>query len=104
MRMRVTLAEVMAATMAVTGVSKAKLLEKNKHPPIVFARQAAMVVATRWTGRNISDVGRWMGQRNHATVLHAVKVVDREAKADINDEGSRPWLVDQIENHLGVGI
>lgn len=43
-------------------------------------RQVAMVLATRLTDHSISRIGQFFGGRDHTTVLHAMKAVEKRRR------------------------
>ena len=49
---------------------------KNRQANIARARQVAMCLARELTNTSLPDIGNAFGGRNHATVMHAVKVVN----------------------------
>ena len=64
---------------------------KTRKREIVQVRQIAMFLAKKHTEYSASKIGHLIGNRDHATVLHACKIVkdlvevDKEAKADIEE-------------------
>ncbi len=64
---------------------------KTRKREIVQVRQIAMFLAKKHTEHSASKIGHLIGNRDHATVLHACKIVkdlvevDKEAKADIEE-------------------
>ena len=64
---------------------------KSRKREIVQVRQVAMFLAKKHTDISTSKIGHLIGNRDHATVLHACKIVkdlvevDKEIKADIED-------------------
>ena len=52
-----------------------KMNSRNKETGLVMARQIAMSLARKHTRYSTSQIGFYFGRRDHATVLHAVKVV-----------------------------
>lgn len=62
----------------VLGVRIEDLLGRRRYPPFVFARQVAMWV-TRYERPDLSlpEIGRLFADRDHTTVLHAIRKLDR---------------------------
>ncbi|WP_288581994.1 helix-turn-helix domain-containing protein [uncultured Methylobacterium sp.] len=48
----------------------------------VFPRQVAMYLVHHHLGKSLPEIGRFFGNRDHTTVLHAVRVVSERAKWD----------------------
>jgi len=65
------------------------IMSKSRKQEDVYARQIAMYIASRHTKQSIVQIGRAIGNRNHATVLHSIKQVknlietNEKARADI---------------------
>ncbi|QPC44490.1 hypothetical protein HW532_18385 [Kaustia mangrovi] len=70
------------------GLSVVDLLSHRRPQRVSRARQVAMWAAKRLTTRSLTDIGRFVGGRDHATVSHAVRVVDelRERDADFRQQ------------------
>lgn len=58
------------------------LQSKTRKRHIVQARQLAMYFAKRMTKSSLASIGAQIGQRDHATVLHACKTVDNLNQTD----------------------
>ncbi len=58
------------------------LQSKTRKRHIVQARQLAMFFAKRLTKASLASIGSQIGQRDHATVLHACKTVDNLSTTD----------------------
>ncbi|MPN55269.1 Chromosomal replication initiator protein DnaA [bioreactor metagenome] len=48
---------------------------KSRKREVVQARQIAMYLSKQMTKNSLSSIGDLIGQRDHATVLHACKIV-----------------------------
>ncbi len=60
----------------------ATLQSKTRKRHIVQARQIAMYFAKKMTKNSLANIGNKIGQRDHATVLHACKTVDNLCATD----------------------
>ena len=49
---------------------------------MVQARQLAMFFAKKYTKLSLANIGKYIGKRDHATVLHACKTVDNLNETD----------------------
>ena len=58
------------------------LQSKTRKRNIVQARQLAMFFAKKYTKNSLTTIGSQIGQRDHATVLHACKTVENLAETD----------------------
>lgn len=54
----------------VFGVSRTELLSERRGKQIVFARHAFCYWAVRRSVRSMPQIGRWLGGRDHTTILH----------------------------------
>ena len=73
------------------GLDIDALHSKTRKRNVVQARQLAMFFAKKYTKNSLSTIGSQIGQRDHATVLHACKTIenlvetDRAFKKYVND-------------------
>lgn len=63
-----------------TGYSKAELMSVRRHKDLTVARHLVWQIAKRTTSLSYPQMGRLFGDRDHTTVLHAV----RKTPANIN--------------------
>ena len=64
------------------SVSKADILAQRRHRSVVWPRQIGMYLAKQLTSRSLPEIGRRFGDRDHTTVLHAIRKIDRELEAN----------------------
>jgi chromosomal replication initiator protein len=62
-------------------VSKHDILSQRRHRSIVWPRQVGMYLAKAMTARSLPEIGRRFGNRDHTTVLHAIRKIEGELKA-----------------------
>jgi chromosomal replication initiator protein len=60
------------------GVTRSDLLSPRRQRSIVWPRQVAMYLAKQLTSRSLPEIGRHFDGRDHTTVLHAVRKIERE--------------------------
>lgn len=72
------------------GVSKGDILSQRRHRSVVWPRQIGMYLAKQLTARSLPEIGRRFGNRDHTTVLHAIRKIE-------NELGGNPRLRDEIE-------
>ena len=65
------------AVAAEYGVSVIDLESDRRALAVARPRQAAMWLCRRLTGRSLPEIGRMFGGRDHTTVMHACKTVER---------------------------
>jgi chromosomal replication initiator protein len=59
------------------NVSRADLLSSRRTAAVVMPRQIAMFLAKSLTLRSLPEIGKRFGGRDHTTVLHAVRKIDK---------------------------
>jgi chromosomal replication initiator protein len=77
-----TVASIQQAVSAVLGVPREELLSKRRTPRVTRARQLAMFLARDLTSLSLAQIAREF-DRDHSTVLHALKVIEQR-----NEPGS----------------
>ena len=74
---RITVDEIQKAVCEHYGLKQADLLSQARTRAIARPRQVAMYLAKTLTPRSYPDIGRRFGNRDHTTVLHAVRQIER---------------------------
>jgi len=78
------------------GLTRERLLARDRSPQVALARQIAMYLARELTDETLPALGRRFGGRNHATVLHAHRRVAEELR--VGSESRR--TVDLLRERL----
>ena len=78
-----TAEKIIAITSSLCGVAIAEITGEKRSRPLVDARHIAMYVTRQMTKLSYPDIGREFGGRDHTTVLHAVRRVEK----DMNGQG-----------------
>lgn len=81
--MRPRIADIARETCAVYGVSIDALMSDRRGPGIARPRQTAMFLARELTLHSLPVIGREIGGRDHSTVIHAVRAVQRRLRVDM---------------------
>ena len=58
------------------GVSKPDILSQRRHRSVVWPRQIGIYLAKQLTARSLPEIGRRFGNRDHTTVLHAIRKIE----------------------------
>jgi chromosomal replication initiator protein len=66
------------------GITPASIHSSKKDRTVALARHFSMYLARKHTKMSSSEVGRCMGNKNHATVLLACKKVDDQVKRNLD--------------------
>ena len=75
------------------GMDTKILLGRSRRQPAAFARQLCMALAYQKTNLSLVQVGACFGNRDHATVLHAIKRVNEAS----NNKEVAPVIMEVIE-------
>lgn len=65
------------------GVSYDAVCGNGRSRNLVFARQVMMVVLKNATSLSLAEIGNFVGGRDHATVLYAVKQIEKQKATDL---------------------
>lgn len=57
-------------------IPKSAILSKSRKPDIVIPRQIIMFYSKSITNLTLAEIGEILGNKDHATVLHAVKTIN----------------------------
>jgi chromosomal replication initiator protein len=76
------LQQILDAAAAEFGVQRQALLARDRRPDVATARQVAMYLARELTDHSLPEIGRQIGGRNHATVLHAINRIGARLPSD----------------------
>ncbi|PHR56926.1 MAG: chromosomal replication initiator protein DnaA [Robiginitomaculum sp.] len=76
-RVKVSVADIQKGTASWFGLSKEDLLSRRKTRNIVRPRQIAMYLAKQLTSSSLPMIGQRFDGRDHTTVIHAVKTINR---------------------------
>jgi chromosomal replication initiator protein len=79
---RVRIEEIQKAVATRYNVSRADILSERRTAAVVKPRQIAMYLAKVLTPRSLPEIGRRFGGRDHTTVLHAVRKIEKAALED----------------------
>ena len=84
---------IIRAVSSVWGVESEIILGRSRRQPAAFARQLCMALAYKKTHLSLNHVGECVDNRDHGTVLYAIKKVD---EASVNN-AIKPLIQDVIK-------
>ncbi len=64
------------------NISLPEMLSQRRSRPLARPRQIAMYLAKKLTTRSLPEIGRRFANRDHTTVIHAVKTITRLSEKD----------------------
>lgn len=82
------------------GMTVEEMVSNCRKKEIVRARQVAMYFARQLTKLSAARIGANIGSKNHATVVHACKVVEDTSKMDSGFARE----IEEIQNHINRSI
>jgi hypothetical protein len=89
------LAKIFDAVCQHFGVSRIDLISHRRTKELVKPRHIVAHLARKYTVRSLPEIGRWIGGRDHTTIMHSDRVV-----ADNYDQFRAD--VEAIERRLGL--
>ncbi len=81
------------------AVSKHDILSQRRHRSVVRPRQIGMYLAKHLTSRSLPEIGRRFGDRDHTTVLHAIRKIDKE----VGENARLKEEIDDLKRQLNRG-
>jgi chromosomal replication initiator protein len=94
---RCELAAILDASAREFGVERTALVARDRRASVSKARHVAMYLARELTDHSLPEIGRGVGGRNHATVIHAINRVT----AAIQSDPAMRTAVDNLRTQLG---
>ena len=64
------------------NIPLSEMLSQRRSRPLARPRQVAMYLAKKLTTRSLPEIGRRFANRDHTTVIHAVKTITRLSDQD----------------------
>ena len=77
-------------------ISKNEMLSSRRSRYLVRPRQTAIYLAKSLTSKSLPEIGRAFSNRDHTTVIHSVKTIDKLRKGDEELNGS----IDSLKNKI----
>lgn len=62
------------------GIKSEDILSKKRNSEIAFPRQVAMYLCRNMTDISLNEIGVALGNKDHTTILHGIKKIDKEIK------------------------
>ena len=95
---RLTIHDIQRCVADEFNVRVADLNGRGRTVGIVHPRQIAMFLARHHTGSSLQDIGAAFGGRDHGTVIHALRTIEKK----LGDNASLRTSIDRIMSSLGV--
>lgn len=78
----ITIDEIIKKVADYYGVEEASINTRSRKREVVLVRQVAMYLSKKHLDMSTSKIGQYIGNRDHATVLHACKTIANLAETD----------------------
>ena len=78
----VTIEQIITCACEHFNVKEEEVFGKSRRAKVVTVRQMSMYLAHKHTKLTASKIGIYVGNRDHATVLHGIKTIDSRLKAE----------------------
>jgi chromosomal replication initiation ATPase DnaA len=88
--------QIINAVAKVYGVTAIDVMSQRRTADVVRPRQVAMYLAKRITFKSLPEIGRKFGNRDHTTVLHAIRKIEGLIERDRTLESTINGLLEQL--------
>ena len=99
-RPEITITTIIDSVIEYYGVKLTDLQSKRRQKSIAHPRQVCMYLARRHTRYSLEEIGGYFGGRDHTTVMHAVKTIERRRGEDENFDK----VLTALENRLQPAV
>jgi len=80
------------------GLKPQEIKAKKRTRDIAFPRQVAMYLCKTLTDSSLSDIGKSFGGKDHSTVIHACKLIEKRRKDDEEFSKKVDYLIKKIKS------
>ena len=94
---RISIDEIQTQVAEHFRIRKAEMTSARRARDVARPRQVAMYLSKQLTPKSLPDIGRRFGGRDHTTVIHAVKQIERLRAADAELDADIRLLQRQLE-------
>jgi len=81
---KASIIDIQKAIVAHFDISLPQLLSNQRKRRFSYPRQLGMYLSRRLTDLSLKEVGEKFGKKDHSTVLHAVRRIEKDLKDGIN--------------------
>lgn len=90
--------DIVKAVCAHLGVPLREIMNDQRNKHLVYPRHITYYLCAKLTLRSLPDIGRRLGDRDHTTILHGARKIERMLKTDIMLQAT----VEMLTEHLGA--
>src|SRR4051812_43005498 len=95
---RISIDEIQSKVSDHYRIRKAEMPSARRAREVARPRQVAMYLSKQLTPRSLPEIGRRFGGRDHTTVIHAVKQIEKVRAEDAELDADIPLLTPQLES------
>jgi len=78
------------------GITSQEIYSKNRSKKVAYPRQIAMYLCKRFLSMSFVEIGKSIGDRDHSTVIHACRLIEKDLKDDISLQNTIDVLTKKI--------
>jgi chromosomal replication initiator protein len=97
-RRRITIDEIQRRVSEHFKIRQAEMVSARRAREVARPRQIAMYLAKQLTPRSLPEIGRKFGGRDHTTVIHAIRQIERLRGLDTEIDADVRLLLRQLES------
>lgn len=101
-RRKISVDEIVRAVGKFYGITHADLISARRTSHIVRPRQVAMYLSRMLTLRSLPEIGRRIGNKDHTTVLHGVRLIAARIEKDQSLRGEILSLTNKLRPEVGT--
>lgn len=96
-RRRITIDEIQRSVSAHFSIGQSEMVSARRARAVARPRQIAMYIAKQMTPRSLPEIGRKFGGRDHTTVIHAIRQIEKLRASDRELDEDVRTLMRQLE-------
>ena len=79
------------------NISIADILSAKRKSEIAYPRQIAMYLCRQCTDETLDSIGKYMGDRDHTTIIHGADKIEKELGSNENTRNAVEVLLKKID-------
>jgi chromosomal replication initiator protein len=95
---RPTIGQVIGVVSRYFGIPQKMLKSASRKQPVVAARATAIYIARELAAASYEQIGRALGGRDHSTIMHNYRIIERQRKSDCQTQEA----LDELMRVLGT--
>ena len=95
---QINVQQIIKAVSKTMKVKESQILAKGRSMEVALARQVCMFLSKKLINISLSNIGSQIGKRDHSTVIHAYKTIEKKLEEDVELRN----IISTIENSIKV--